>query len=122
MFEQAAEVLIPNLAHISANDAMKVGAAFALSRAFDDESLREFEEHLLTLLPVCSDDVVIWVLESFVMGMAGTADGFYRAIERHLAPKLGKGLFEAEYLKTMLSCFKRAEIMGFDTSRIFVRA
>ena len=42
-------------------------------------------------------------------------------IERHLAPKLAKGAFEAALIYPLLKSFLMAESRGVDGSRIFLR-
>ena len=120
--EQAQEMLLPNLARINASEALDVGVAYATCHMFDEEGLTHFEEHLLTLLPVLPDDNINWLLTAFAHAGEGSVDGFYQAIERFLAPKLGRGVVDRTLLMTLLRSFKMAERLGFDPRRIFLRA
>ena len=68
------------------------------------------------------DDNVNWLLTAFAHAGEGSVDGFYQAIERFLAPKLGRGVVDQTLLMTLLRSFKMAERLGFDPRRIFLRA
>lgn len=87
--EEAKDDLFANLAAVDNYiDVVRIGVAYATCNQLRDESLDRFEEHLLTRLPIMSDDVVVYLLKAFAQADVGNKDEFYGVIERHLAPKM----------------------------------
>jgi len=84
-----------------------------------------FEKHLLTRVPQLTLEDCGVLLRVFAQAESGTADGFYRVMERRIAPTLTPS--RGTDIRTIYSILKAFSIadqnmdIGFDASRIFLR-